>query len=74
MLKVVTWNVNSLRVRLPQLIDWLTRTTPDIVALQETKITDVQFPWEALQAAGYQAIFAGQKSYNGVALLYHAGY
>ena len=69
MLKIATWNVNSLRVRLPQLLDWLNRTTPDIVALQETKITDEQFPWETIQAAGYHAIFSGQKSYNGVALL-----
>ena len=69
MLKIATWNVNSLRVRLPQVLDWLTVNTPDIVALQEIKMTNEQFPLEAIQAAGYKAIFSGQKTYNGVALL-----
>lgn len=69
MLKIATWNVNSLRVRLPQVLDWLKNTSPDIVALQETKMIDNKFPLEAVQEVGYQAIFSGQKTYNGVALL-----
>ncbi|MEK8015759.1 MAG: exodeoxyribonuclease III [Candidatus Parabeggiatoa sp.] len=69
MIKIATWNVNSLRVRLPQVLNWLTSTAPDIVALQETKMTDEQFPLEEIQAAGYHALFSGQKTYNGVALL-----
>ncbi len=69
MFKIATWNVNSLRVRLPQVLDWLKNTKPDILALQEIKMTDEQFPLEEIQAAGYKALFAGQKAYNGVALL-----
>lgn len=69
MLKIATWNVNSLRVRLPQVLDWLQTHKPDILALQETKLTDNQFPIGIIQAAGYHATFAGQKTYNGVALL-----
>jgi exodeoxyribonuclease-3 len=69
MLKIATWNVNSLRVRLPQLLAWLTAQQPDILALQETKIADADFPSADLAAVGYQAVFAGQKSYNGVAVL-----
>jgi exodeoxyribonuclease-3 len=69
MFKIATWNVNSLRVRLPQVLDWLKKLEPDIVALQETKMTDNQFPLEAIQAAGYHVRFSGQKTYNGVALL-----
>jgi exodeoxyribonuclease III len=69
MIKIATWNVNSLRVRLPQLLDWLKTTSPDIVALQETKLTDEHFPLEAIEAAGYHALFSGQKTYNGIALL-----
>ena len=68
-MKIASWNVNSLRVRLPQVLDWLQRQQPDILALQETKLPDDQFPLEPLQEAGYTALFAGQKSYNGVALL-----
>lgn len=66
---VVTWNVNSLRVRLPQLTAWLAAHSPDIVALQETKLPDQDFPGAALEAAGYRALFSGQRTYNGVALL-----
>ncbi len=66
---VASWNVNSLKVRLPQLIEWLAHHRPDAVALQETKLTDEGFPTLELAAAGYQAVFAGQKTYNGVALL-----
>ncbi len=68
-MKLATWNVNSLRVRLPQVIDWLAREQPDILCLQETKVTDAEFPAEALRAAGYHAVFTGQKTYNGVATL-----
>jgi len=68
-MKIATWNVNSLRVRLEQLLAWLQTERPDIIALQETKLTDDCFPLQEIVAAGYQAVFAGQKSYNGVALL-----
>jgi exodeoxyribonuclease-3 len=67
--KIATWNVNSLRIRLPHVLDWLAREQPDVLALQETKTVDADFPAEALMAAGYQAVFSGQKTYNGVALL-----
>lgn len=66
---IATWNVNSLRVRLPQLLDWLGRVQPDIVGLQETKVVDDDFPHAQLTAAGYHAVFVGQRTYNGVALL-----
>jgi len=66
---IATWNVNSLRVRLPQLIEWLGSATPDIVALQETKLQDADFPTAELATQGYQVAFAGQRTYNGVALL-----
>lgn len=69
MARIATWNVNSLRVRLPHLLDWLARTAPDIVALQEIKLTDEQCPVAELNAAGYRVLVSGQKSYNGVALL-----
>ena len=68
-MRLVTWNVNSLKVRLPQLIDWLARCQPDVVCLQETKLEDAAFPLGEIQAAGYHAVFAGQKTYNGVAVL-----
>lgn len=68
-LTLATWNVNSLKVRLPHLLDWLGRHTPDIVCLQETKLPDERFPVAELQAAGYRSVFAGQKTYNGVAIL-----
>lgn len=68
-MKIATWNVNSLRVRLPHVLDWLTTHQPDVLALQETKTVDETFPADALLNAGYQAAFAGQKTYNGVALL-----
>ncbi len=66
---LATWNVNSLNVRLPQVLDWLPAKGPDILALQETKLTDDRFPAEAFREAGYHAVFSGQKTYNGVALL-----
>jgi exodeoxyribonuclease III len=68
-MRIATWNVNSLRVRLPQLLEWLAVSTPDVVALQETKLPDDAFPTAELNAAGYNAAFNGQKTYNGVALL-----
>ena len=68
-MKIVTWNVNSLNVRLPHLLDFLEQESPDVLALQETKSTDENFPIEAIHAAGYQVVFSGQKTYNGVALL-----
>lgn len=68
-MKIATWNVNSLAVRLPQVLDWLQAQQPDVLALQETKLTDDKFPKEAIAAAGYQTVFFGQPTYNGVALL-----
>lgn len=68
-MKIASWNVNSLKVRLPQLLDWLEANQPDIVALQETKLTDENFPAGPIQAAGYQVLYAGQKTYNGVAII-----
>jgi exodeoxyribonuclease-3 len=67
--KIATWNVNSLRVRLPHLLDWLAAAQPDVACLQETKTEDANFPLAEIQAAGYQAVYCGQKSYNGVAIL-----
>jgi exodeoxyribonuclease-3 len=69
MLKIASWNVNSLNVRLPHVLAWSEVAQPDVLALQETKLTDDRFPVEALQEAGYQSVFAGQKTYNGVAIL-----
>jgi exodeoxyribonuclease-3 len=68
-MRLATWNVNSLKVRLPQLLDWLARAAPDVACLQETKTEDANFPRAALLAAGYQAVYCGQKAYNGVAIL-----
>ncbi len=68
-MKVATWNVNSLRVRLPHLLDWLARAQPDVVGLQELKCTDEQFPRAELEAAGWHIASNGQKTYNGVAIL-----
>jgi len=68
-MKLASWNVNSLNVRLPHLVDWLDTARPDIVGLQETKLPDERFPVEALADAGYQAVYSGQKTYNGVAVL-----
>lgn len=67
--KIATWNVNSLKVRLPHVLDWLAREAPDVLALQETKTEDVNFPGAALEEAGYHVVFSGQKTYNGVALV-----
>jgi exodeoxyribonuclease-3 len=68
-LKLAAWNVNSLKVRLPHLLEWLARERPDAVCLQETKTEDANFPLDAIGQAGYSAVFSGQKTYNGVAIL-----
>ncbi len=68
-MKIATWNVNSLSVRLPQVLDWLTANPTDVLALQELKLTDDKFPLAAFTEAGYQAQWFGQKTYNGVALI-----
>lgn len=68
-MKLATWNVNSLTVRLPQVLDWLAANPVDVLALQELKMTDDKFPHAELAAAGYHAVCLGQKTYNGVALL-----
>jgi len=68
-LRLATWNVNSLKVRLPQLLAWLNTRTVDIVCLQETKVPDESFPTQALQDAGYECHISGQRTYNGVAIL-----
>lgn len=68
-MRLATWNVNSLKVRLPHLVDWLARAQPDVACLQETKIEDANFPLAELRAAGYEAAYCGQKAYNGVAII-----
>ena len=69
MIKLVSWNVNSIRVRLPHLIELNEMVKPDIVMLQETKSTDDNFPFEDIKKLGFEIITLGQKSYNGVAVL-----
>ena len=68
-MKIATWNVNSLKVRLPHLLDWLAANPIDVICLQETKTEDKNFPLAEIAAAGYQVAFSGQKTYNGVAIL-----
>ena len=68
-MKIATWNINSLTVRLPQVLDWLAANPVDALCLQELKLSDDKFPLQALQAAGYQSAVFGQKTYNGVAIL-----
>lgn len=68
-MKLATWNVNSLKVRLPQVLQWLTENPIDVLCLQETKLTDDKFPVAEIENAGYQVIYSGQKTYNGVAIL-----
>ncbi len=68
-MQIATWNVNSLKVRLPQLLDWLPVNQPDVICLQETKLTDDAFPVTDIVSAGYHVAFSGQKTYNGVALI-----
>jgi len=71
-MKIATWNVNSLKVRLPHLLDWLAANSVDVICLQETKTEDKNFPLAEIQQAGFQVIFSGQKTYNGVAILSRA--
>lgn len=68
-MRLATWNVNSLKVRLPQVLDWLAENPIDVLCLQETKQQDADFPDTELAAAGYHSVFSGQKTYNGVAIL-----
>ena len=68
-MKIASWNLNSLNVRLPHLQQWLGEFAPDVVGLQETKLEDHKFPDDALASLGYRSVFAGQKTYNGVAIL-----
>ena len=68
-MKIASWNVNSLNVRLPHVLAWCDAASPDILALQETKLTDDRFPVAELEEAGYHSVFSGQKTYNGVAIL-----
>jgi len=68
-MKITSWNVNSLKVRLEQVLEWMNANRPDVIGLQETKLKDENFPLEAIRAAGYHSAFSGQATYNGVALL-----
>ncbi len=68
-MKIATWNVNSLKVRLPHVLDWLAASQADILCLQETKTTDENFPVDEIEAAGYHVVYSGQKTYNGVAII-----
>ncbi|MGE5522692.1 MAG: exodeoxyribonuclease III [Rhodospirillaceae bacterium] len=68
-MRIATWNVNSLKIRLPHLLQWLASHQPDVMCLQETKLEDAAFPRDDIAAAGYQVLCCGQKTYNGVAIL-----
>ena len=68
-MRIATWNVKSLKIRLPHLLQWLASHRPDVMCLQETKLEDEAFPLDAISEAGYRAIYTGQKAYNGVAIL-----
>jgi len=68
-MKIATWNVNSLNIRLPHVLQWLDQFKPDLLALQETKTPDEKFPEAEIEAAGYHCCYSGQKTYNGVAIL-----
>ena len=68
-MKLATFNVNSIRSRMGILVDWLAANRPDVVCLQETKVVDADFPLAPIREAGYHAVYCGQKSYNGVAIL-----
>ncbi len=67
-MRIATWNVNSLRARHHLVMDWLKRTEPDVLCMQETKVTDDDFPTDEFQRLGYSVVMAGEKSYNGVAI------
>jgi exodeoxyribonuclease-3 len=68
-MRIASWNVNSLKVRLPQVLDWMAHHRPDVLGLQETKLTDAKFPVAAIEEAGYHVAHSGQPTYNGVALI-----
>lgn len=68
-MKLASWNVNSIRARLPHVLDWLAANEPDALCLQETKVIDAEFPYEPLRATGYHVVHVGQKGYNGVAAI-----
>ncbi|MFM9970219.1 MAG: exodeoxyribonuclease III [Burkholderiales bacterium] len=68
-MRLATWNVNSLKVRLPHLLDWLAKQQPDVLCIQETKTEDAKFPRAEIEATGYKVAFFGQKTYNGVAIV-----
>lgn len=68
-MKIVSWNVNSLKVRLEHVLNWCNDNQPDVLALQETKLTDENFPEAEIKAAGFHVVFAGQPTYNGVAII-----
>jgi exodeoxyribonuclease-3 len=68
-MKIATWNINSLRVRLPHILDWLDKAKPDVLALQELKMEDKDFPVEVFKKLNYHVSFSGQKTYNGVAVI-----
>lgn len=68
-MKLATWNINSLNIRLPHVLEWLKTSPVDVLCLQELKLEDAKFPLEAIEDAGYHAVFNGQKTYNGVAIL-----
>jgi exodeoxyribonuclease-3 len=68
-IKIASFNVNSVKARLPRLLEWLKNSSPDVVLLQELKCVESEFPFEALFDAGYNSVVSGQKSYNGVAIL-----
>jgi len=68
-MKIATWNVNSVRSRLPRLLPWLESRQPDVVCLQETKVIDEDFPLQEIRALGYNCLISGQKTYNGVAII-----
>ena len=73
-MRIATYNVNGVNGRLPVLVRWLSETLPDVVCLQELKAPHEKFPEQAIQDAGYDAIWHGQKSWNGVAILARNGY
>src|ERR1043166_5660122 len=70
-MKIATFNINNINKRLANLLDWLRSAKPDVVALQELKAADAEFPKAALEKAGYGAVWRGQKSWNGVAIIAH---
>src|SRR5579875_3688685 len=72
-LKIATFNINNVRKRLPHLLVWLRQSNPDIVCLQELKAAQAEFPAEAIEDAGYQAVWKGEKTWNGVAILSRVG-